>query len=184
MPWIEIVNESDAVGPEREAYEAVTKRRGALAHIWQVQGLLPGALTANLDLYEALAYREQGLSRREREMMGLVVAKMLNGGYAFTHHADALGRHVSEPGLVARVAGDWHQAPITPRERAILGYATKLTESPSTVTERDVEVLREAGLSDDQILEACLLTGYYNLINRVALGLGVERDDAAAPYRY
>jgi alkylhydroperoxidase family enzyme len=42
--------------------------------------------------------------------------------------------------------------------------------------ERDVERLREAGLSDAEILDACQITAYYNYVNRLADGLGVELE--------
>ena len=43
--------------------------------------------------------------------------------------------------------------------------------------EEDVERLREAGFDDRAILDACQVTAYYNYVNRLADGLGVELED-------
>lgn len=65
---------------------------------------------------------------------------------------------------------------MTSRERAILDYAVKLTENPSAMNERDVEGLREVGLSDDQILEVVEIASWFNYINRVADALDVRLE--------
>lgn len=44
------------------------------------------------------------------------------------------------------------------------------------MTERDVGALRDAGLADDQILEVVEIAAWFNYINRVADGLGVELE--------
>lgn len=40
----------------------------------------------------------------------------------------------------------------------------------------DVDTLREAGLDDAEILDVCQVTAYYNYVNRLADGLGVELE--------
>ena len=79
--------------------------------------------------------------------------------------------------LVSDLEEDYANAELSPRERAILDYAVKLTLRPSTMSEGDVHALREVGLTDSAILDACQVTSYYNYVNRLAGGLGVELED-------
>ncbi len=58
----------------------------------------------------------------------------------------------------------------------MLDYAVKLTESPSEVKKEDVDRLRSAGFTDTAILDICQIVGYYNFVNRLADGLGVELE--------
>jgi alkylhydroperoxidase family enzyme len=44
------------------------------------------------------------------------------------------------------------------------------------MTEGDIEPLRRAGLQDGEILDVCQVTAYYNYVNRLADGLGVELE--------
>ena len=60
------------------------------------------------------------------------------------------------------------------RERALLAYADRLTGSPAAVTAADIAALRDAGLDDRAIHDACAVIAYYAFVNRIADGLGVE----------
>jgi uncharacterized peroxidase-related enzyme len=77
---------------------------------------------------------------------------------------------------VASAERDPASAPLDERRRAIVDYAIKLTRSPSTVTEEDIGRLREAALSDVGIHDVAGITAYFNFVNRMALGLGVELE--------
>ena len=76
----------------------------------------------------------------------------------------------------AAVRDDFPSAGLSPRELAILEYATKLTNTPKEMCEGDVVRLRDVGLSDAEILDVCQVTSYYNYVNRLADGLGVELE--------
>ena len=71
---------------------------------------------------------------------------------------------------------DFREANLSPRMRALGDYALKLTLTPAQIDENDVVALREIGLSDEEILSANLVTSYFNFINRVADGLGVDLE--------
>jgi alkylhydroperoxidase family enzyme len=58
----------------------------------------------------------------------------------------------------------------------LLGYSEKLTRSPGAMVEADLEPLRAAGLSDEDILDANLTVAYFAYVNRIADGLGVKLD--------
>jgi uncharacterized peroxidase-related enzyme len=66
------------------------------------------------------------------------------------------------------------------RGAALVAYAVKLTRAPREVTEADTDPLRRAGLSDAGIHDAATVTAYFNFVNRVALGLGVELESPRA----
>lgn len=59
----------------------------------------------------------------------------------------------------------------------MLDYAEKLTQEPAAVGPADVERLRQAGHSDCAIHDAAQVIAYFNYINRVADGLGVDPED-------
>lgn len=62
-------------------------------------------------------------------------------------------------------------------DRQLCDYAVKLTLMPGCVDESDIVQLKEAGFSEQQITIAVQVIGYFNYINRVADGLGVESED-------
>lgn len=56
-------------------------------------------------------------------------------------------------------------------------FAEKLTLQPSTISKLDIENLSSYGLSDKEISEIVQIISYFNYINRVADGLGLEPED-------
>lgn len=63
------------------------------------------------------------------------------------------------------------------KDRVMLQHAERLTSEPETLEEQDLEPLREQGFSDRDILDVTLITAYFNFVNRVDHGLGVENED-------
>jgi uncharacterized peroxidase-related enzyme len=78
--------------------------------------------------------------------------------------------------LVETIKSDFHAADIGEKDIAMLAFAEKLTRSPSRVEKGDVEVLRTHGFKDPDILDITQVAAYYNFVNRIASGLGVELE--------
>ena len=75
-----------------------------------------------------------------------------------------------------RLVYDYRTADLPPDDRQLCDYAIKLTLTPGSVDADDVDRLRENGFSDAQITIAVQVIGYFNYINRIADGLGVESE--------
>ncbi len=80
---------------------------------------------------------------------------------------------------------DYRSVNLTNKMNDMLDYVYKLTKNPSEIKKNDVDVLRGVGFSEEDILNINLITSYFNFVNRIALGLGVEfSDDEATGYMY
>lgn len=51
-----------------------------------------------------------------------------------------------------------------------------MTITPGMMDREDINSLKEAGFSDSAISDAAQVIGYFNYINRIAEGLGVELE--------
>ena len=74
------------------------------------------------------------------------------------------------------IQDDYHAAGLTAREAALLDYAVTLTKDPRGAARVDLDVLRRLGYTDDQLVDAVQCIGYFNFINRVLDGLGVDPE--------
>lgn len=81
-----------------------------------------------------------------------------------------------EDALADQLKIDYTRAELTPRERAMLDFAHKLTVTPSAMRETDVQSLRAEGFDDLGILHITLMAAWFNYINRVADALGVNLE--------
>ena len=59
----------------------------------------------------------------------------------------------------------------------MLGFAVKLTETPTATSNADTDALREAGFSDRDILDIVEVVAFYAYANRIADGLGLQTED-------
>jgi uncharacterized peroxidase-related enzyme len=82
--------------------------------------------------------------------------------------------------LVESLSTDLDRAALSDPDRHILGFARRLTLAPADDTRDDVELLRADGFSDRAILDVTLVTAYFNFVNRIASGLGVELEGTTA----
>jgi uncharacterized peroxidase-related enzyme len=74
------------------------------------------------------------------------------------------------------VARDWRTAALGAADRALCAFAQKLTKEPGAMAAADVAALRAAGFDDAAIHDAAQVIAYFNYINRVADGLGVDPE--------
>jgi uncharacterized peroxidase-related enzyme len=185
MPWIHTVAEPDAGEELSRVYSRLKKERGKLSNIMQVQSLQPKAMEAHMDLYMAVMFGRSGLSREERETVAVVVSAANRCEYCVRHHAEALNAYWRDDARVERFASDFRSMALPSRLQAILEYADVLTRLPSSVTAGHLDELRMQGLDDESILALNLIVAYFNFVNRIALGLGVEVTlEEVQGYRY
>jgi uncharacterized peroxidase-related enzyme len=78
--------------------------------------------------------------------------------------------------LLSLLVSDFRQAPLSSADRAMLDYVVKLTHTPATISQVDVDQLRAAGFDDRAVHDICAITAYYAFVNRIADGLGVEME--------
>ncbi len=172
---MEELEPSEARGKLAEMYADLEKKRGKISNILKVHSLNPDALGEHLDLYMTLMFGRSGLSRLEREAIGVVVSANNDCEYCVTHHAESLRFYLGdedEETLKLLMAADGLET-LEPRLSNIVRHAEKLTTAPGAMTESDLGELRAVGLSDKDILDLTLITGYFNFVTRVAMGLGV-----------
>ena len=177
MSWIEEIKVGEADGKLAEMYAELIKKRGKISNILTVHSLNPQAMDDHLNLYMTLMFGKSGLSRLEREAIAVVVSANNECEYCVNHHVESL-RHFldDEETLQSLAIADGLEA-LEPRLSNIVRHAEKLTNAPGAMTESDLGELRAEGLSDKDILDLTLIVGYFNFVNRIAMGLGVEFSD-------
>ena len=70
--------------------------------------------------------------------------------------------------------GDLDKADLDSRHRLLLDFVATVTRHAYRVTDEQVQGLRDAGWSDEQIAEAVYVTALFNLFVRLADAFGIE----------
>lgn len=74
MAWIKIIQEHEASGKLKEAYDKLIEPWGGVDNILKIHSLNLRSLWAHVELYKTVMYGRSGLSRAQREMIAVVVS--------------------------------------------------------------------------------------------------------------
>ena len=69
--------------------------------------------------------------------------------------------------------GDLSKVKLTPKDQAFLKFVQLLTENPSHTLDKDVQAMRDAGWTDEQIWECAFEVGMFSCTNRMADAYGL-----------
>jgi len=185
MAYIDYIKYSDADGRLKEIYDDVINKRGKLASVHMVQALNPESIVYHMDLYLELVYGRSPLKRYQREMIAVVVSKTNDCDYCKRHHSEAVNHFWKDEERTARLGQDYEAADLSDVDVALCELSVDLTKDPGKDKKKHTDRLKALGLDDRAVLDAVLIIGYFNFVNRLVLGLGVHlEEDGGKGYEY
>ncbi|MDP2388073.1 MAG: peroxidase-related enzyme [Bacteroidota bacterium] len=185
MPYIKVIEHSEAEGDLKAIYDELVAKRGKLAEVHKIQSLNPESIVKHMELYMTIMFAKSPLSRAQREMIAVVVSVANNCSYCQTHHAEALNHYWKDNTKIDQLKRDFSKSGLPEIDLHLCELAWQLTRIPSVTTEMIIIKLKELGLDDKGILDATLVISYFNFVNRMVLGLGVRLDsDDGTGYKY
>ena len=143
-------------------------------------GMVPNVILANasdperlktfVNFYNRLMLKEGYLSKLEREMIAVVVSSCNKCFYCLIAHGAAVRQLGKIPILGDELMINYRAAHLNEREKLMLDFSAKLTDSPSKVVKSDRDILRKANFSEEEILEIVEVASFFNMSNRIAIG--------------
>lgn len=124
-------------------------------------------------LFNAVMYGRDGLSRAERELSTVAVSRINGCPYCASVHSRLYIQLAKKPEIIQSIFENGvDEAELPARERALADFAAKLTRHATKMSAADLEPLREAGLSDLEILDATHAIAMFAWANRLMQTLG------------
>ncbi len=177
MARIDVIDYESSEGRLREIYDDLIDKRGKLADVHMIQSLNPESIVNHMDLYIGLMFGRSPLRRYQREMIAVIVSKANDCDYCQTHHGDALNHFWKDEDKIEKLKEDFHALGLNQTDVLLCELAKNLTLTPNwKETDSHFSKMKEAGLEDRAILDAHLIIGYFNFVNRIVLGLGVNLE--------
>lgn len=127
-----------------------------------------------IEYHEALLRGDSPLSVAERELIAAFVSATNACAYCEGAHTAAATQFGVEPELVRQLVGDLDGAPVAERMRPVLAFARKLTQTPSRMTQADVDAVLAAGWDERAVYDIVQVTALFNFMNRFVEGLGLN----------
>jgi len=83
-------------------------------------------------------------------------------------HGAALRVLSKNPYIADQITANYRHADLTPRQRAMLDFAVKVTAHSAAIETPDFEELRRHGFTDSDIWDIGAVAAFFNLSNRMA----------------
>ena len=154
---------------EIEAYfQKCRDKIGYVPNVLRVYAHDLAKLKAFVAMYNDLMLAPSGLSKLEREMIAVAVSAVNRCYYCLVAHGAAVRQLSGDPVLGEQLVMNYRVARLEPRQRVMLDFAVKLTETPWTVGDADRDGLRAAGFNDRDIWDIGAVAAFFNMSNRFA----------------
>src|SRR5881227_2947780 len=156
---------------------AVQEKSGFVPNVFLTLAYRPDEFRAFFAYHDALMEKEGGLTKAEREMIVVATSAANQCHYCVIAHGAILRIYAKSAVISDQVAANYRKADITPRQRAMLDFAMKVSQQASTVSEADFAEVADHGFSDDDIWDITAITAFFALSNRLANVTAMRPND-------
>jgi uncharacterized peroxidase-related enzyme len=158
----------------RERLTPIAEKSGFVPNVFKALGKRPKELRAFLDFHDALMDSDEGLTKAERELIVVATSAANNCTYCVVAHGAILRIRTKDSEIADRVAVNPYTVDLTERQRAIVSLALLMAKDSDMVTDDDIDVARDAGLTDEEIWDIGAITAFFALSNRMAHLLALQ----------
>lgn len=147
----------------------VQEKAGFIPNVFLALARRPAEWRAFFAYHDALMLKEEGsLTKGEREMIVTATSAANQCLYCVVAHGAILRIYEKKPMVADQVAVNYRKADITPRQRAMLDFAMKVSQRSHEIEDRDFELLHAHGFDDEDIWDIAAITAFFGLSNRMA----------------
>jgi len=169
--WLDVVKLKEAT-PEQIAILEESHPKAKESDYYLFLAHQPEILRQRSSAFNAIMYAPGGMPRAERELSTAVVSRINGCVYCASVHAQRFEQLAKRNDTIKQVFEDPRTAGTTDREKAIVQFSIELTERPDAVSPASIQKLKDAGLTDAEILDLIHSVAIFAWANRLMLNLG------------
>jgi len=152
----------------RERIEKVQEKSGFIPNVFLVLAHRPEEFRAFFAYHDALMDKPGNLSKAEREMIVVATSNLNQCQYCVIAHGAILRIRAKDPLIADQVAINYRKADISPRQKAMLDFAVKVSQSAHQVGDDDIEILKQHGFDEEDVWNIAAIAAFFGLSNRMA----------------
>lgn len=169
--WLDVVS-LDTATPEQMAVLEESHPKAKVSDYYLFLVHQPEILKQRSVAFNAIMYAPGGIPRAERELGATVVSRINGCVYCASVHAQRFEQLAKTQDAIIEVFTEPQGAGTTPRERAIVDFSIELTANPGEVNAQSIQKLKDAGLTEPEILDLIHSVAIFAWANRLMLNLG------------
>lgn len=152
----------------RTRLTAVQEKNGFIPNVFLVLAHRPDEFRAFLAYHDALMDKPGNLTKAEREMIVVATSSINQCQYCVIAHGAILRIRAKDPLIADQVAANYRKADITPRQKAMLDFAVKVSAAAYNVGEDDFATLAEHGFDQEDMWDMAAISSFFGMSNRLA----------------
>ena len=156
---------------------AVQEKAGFVPNVFLALAHRPDEFRAFFAYHDALMEKEGGLTKAEREMIVVATSGANECQYCVVAHGAILRIRAKNPHVADLVAVNYRKADITPRQKAMLDFAMKVSRQAERVGEEDFAAMRAHGFTDEDLWDVGAIASFFALSNRMANFTSMRPND-------
>src|SRR3954452_9604071 len=161
----------------RDRILAVQEKSGFVPNVFLTLAYRPDEFRAFFAYHDALMEKDSALSKAEREMIVVATSSANQCHYCVVAHGAILRIRAKNPQIADQIAINYRKADVTPRQKAMLDFAMKVSTEANMISERDFAEIGAHGFSDDDIWDIAAIAAFFALSNRMANVTGMRPND-------
>lgn len=162
----------------REKIVAIQEKIGFVPNVFLCLAHRPDELRAFMAYHDALMERDSGLTKAEMEMIVVATSNANGCQYCVVAHGAILRIRARNALLADQIAINYREADISPRQKAMLAFAMKVSRDSRSIDDEDFRILREHAFSDEDIWDIGAIAALFALSNRMANLTSMRPNDA------
>lgn len=155
----------------------VQEKSGFIPNVFLTLAHRPDEFRAFMAYHDALLERDSNLTKAEKEMIIVATSNDNNCQYCVVAHGAILRIRAKNPLIADQIAVNYRKADITPRQKAMIDFAMKVSNESGAIGDEDFETLRTHGFTDEDIWDIAGITAFFGLSNRMANFTSMRPND-------
>ncbi len=157
---------------------AVQEKSGFVPNVFLVLAHRPDEFRAFFAYHDALMDKPGPITKAEREMIVVATSNANQCQYCVVAHGAILRIRAKNPLIADQVAINYRKADLTPRQKAMLDFAMKVSAQSYAVNDSDFETLNQHGFSQEDAWDIAAIAAFFGLSNRMANVTSMRPNDA------
>jgi len=156
---------------------AVQEKSGFVPNVFLTLAHRPDEFRAFFAYHDALMDKPGPITKAEREMIVVATSNANQCQYCVIAHGAILRIRAKNPLIADQIAVNYRKAEITPRQRAMLDFAMKVSMQAYEVGDADIETLKGHGFSEDDVWDIAAIAAFFGMSNRLANVTSMQPND-------
>ncbi|KZD20698.1 peroxidase-related enzyme [Tardiphaga sp. 215_C5_N2_1] len=156
---------------------AVQEKSGFVPNVFLTLAHRPDEFRAFFAYHDALMDKPGPITKAEREMIVVATSNANQCQYCVVAHGAILRIRAKNPLIADQIAVNYRKADITPRQRAMLDFAMKVSMQAYEVGDADIEALKRHDFTEDDVWDIAAIAAFFGMSNRLANVTSMRPND-------